>query len=169
MGYPIGGDNACVTVGVVSRIDMQRYNVPRLLCMRKSESLKPRPQRSLAISLLSPTLQTLRICPNRYRALRAVVGKSALAPPTSRLTSCGLFQKPWPNRHEALSRHQVMEVLDFKPSHVPWDPLPVSQFGRVPCGATLFSREGGKKSQDLSSLNSARTLHGPTPKIHLEP
>lgn len=28
VGYPIGGDNACVTVGVVSRIDMQRYNVP---------------------------------------------------------------------------------------------------------------------------------------------
>eukprot|EP00438_Fugacium_kawagutii_P026712 Skav219970 [mRNA] locus=scaffold2879:389420:443892:+ [translate_table: standard] len=27
VGYPIGGDNACVTVGVVSRIDMQRYNV----------------------------------------------------------------------------------------------------------------------------------------------
>ena len=31
VGYPIGGDNACVTVGVVSRIDMQRYNVP---CLR---------------------------------------------------------------------------------------------------------------------------------------
>lgn len=29
MGYPIGGDNACVTVGVVSRIDMQRYNAPK--------------------------------------------------------------------------------------------------------------------------------------------
>ncbi|CAE7879438.1 DEGP2, partial [Symbiodinium microadriaticum] len=27
VGCPIGGDNACVTVGVVSRIDMQRYNV----------------------------------------------------------------------------------------------------------------------------------------------
>ncbi|CAJ1363078.1 unnamed protein product [Effrenium voratum] len=32
VGYPIGGDNACVTVGVVSRIDMQRYNV----CWSKS-------------------------------------------------------------------------------------------------------------------------------------
>merc|ERR1719424_2065751 len=25
-GFPIGGDNTCVTVGVVSRIDMQAYN-----------------------------------------------------------------------------------------------------------------------------------------------
>jgi len=27
VGYPIGGDNTCVTVGVVSRIDMQRYSL----------------------------------------------------------------------------------------------------------------------------------------------